>query len=191
MILYQIVATTSKRLFLSIHFALHWREELRDLGRFWLLFYFLPWKSYKIQTDQPRTELRFQILWKPKCIPSNDEHNCFLDEQYNSKIFLNPYMLWAWLQRLLCHSSTLMIGTLCPISTLNHQLTNLEQTHNRCLLHCERWTVKGRDCVSALHSFNEINYQSDEWTKHLLGWRVEWSLETRNNGWNCAVCDEL
>ena len=31
---------------------------------------------------------------KSKCIPSNDRHNCFIDEQqHNSKIFLNPYNL--------------------------------------------------------------------------------------------------
>ena len=27
---------------------------------------------------------------KSKCIPSNDRHNCFIDEQHNSNIFLNP-----------------------------------------------------------------------------------------------------
>ena len=31
---------------------------------------------------------------KSKCIPSNDRHNCFIDEQHNSNIFLNPYSLW-------------------------------------------------------------------------------------------------
>ena len=29
---------------------------------------------------------------KPKCIPSNDQHNCFVDEQHNFIIFLNPYI---------------------------------------------------------------------------------------------------
>ena len=31
---------------------------------------------------------------KPKCFPSNDQHNCFIDEQYNSNIFLNTYNFW-------------------------------------------------------------------------------------------------
>ena len=31
---------------------------------------------------------------KSNCIPSNDRHNCFIDEQQNSNIFLNPYNLW-------------------------------------------------------------------------------------------------
>ena len=28
---------------------------------------------------------------KPQCIPSNDQHNCFIDKQH---IFPNPYNLW-------------------------------------------------------------------------------------------------
>ena len=31
---------------------------------------------------------------KSKCIPSNDRHNCFIDEQHKSNIFMNPYNLW-------------------------------------------------------------------------------------------------
>ena len=68
----------------------------------------------------------------------------------------------TWFQQPLCYSILLMIDTLCPISTLNQQLNNLEQTHIRCSLHCEGWTVKGRDCASPLHSFNKITYQTDE-----------------------------
>ena len=74
----------------------------------------------------------------------------------------------TWFQQLLCHPNTLMIDTLCPFSTLNHQLTNLEQTLIQCFLHCERWTVKRRDYASALHFFREITYRTDEWTKQLL-----------------------
>ena len=32
---------------------------------------------------------------KSKCIPCNDRHNCFIDEQHNSNIFLNAYILWV------------------------------------------------------------------------------------------------
>ena len=31
---------------------------------------------------------------KSNCITSNDRHKCFIDEQHNSNIFLNPYNLW-------------------------------------------------------------------------------------------------
>ena len=44
--------------------------------------------------------------------------------------FWTRTIYWTWFQQLLCHSITLMIDTLCPINTLNQQLTNLEQTHN-------------------------------------------------------------
>ena len=49
-----------------------------------------------------------------------------------------------------------MIDTLCPISTLNQQLTNLEQNHVRCSLHCEGGTVKRGLRVSI--SFFQRNY---------------------------------
>ena len=74
----------------------------------------------------------------------------------------------TWFQQLLCYSTTSIIDALCPISTRNHQLTNLAQTHIRGSLHCERWTVKRRDYASVLHSFNGVTYQTDEWTKQLL-----------------------
>ena len=74
----------------------------------------------------------------------------------------------TWFQQPLCYSILLMIDTLCPISTINQQLNNLEQTNIRCSLHCEGWTVKGRDCSSVLHYFNELTYQTDVWTKQLL-----------------------
>ena len=105
---------------------------------------------------------------KPQCIPSNDQQSVL----WLSCIAL--ISLWTrtnygtWFQQHFCHSATLMIHTLCSISTLNQQLNNLEQTHIRCSLHYERWTVKGRDCASVLHSFKEITYRTDEWTKQLL-----------------------
>ena len=104
---------------------------------------------------------------KPQCIPSNDQHTCVVDEQHSSNIFLNPYKLWDMVPAA-PSSATRMIHTLCSISTLNQKLNNLERTFIRCSLHCERWTVKGRDCASALHSFKEITYRTDERTKQLL-----------------------
>ena len=100
----------------------------------------------------------------------------------------------TWLQQLLCHAATLMIHTICSISTLNQQLTNLVETHIRCRLHCERCTVKGRDCASVSHSFKEINYRTDEWTKQLLrlrSWVIsgnpqQW-MEFRHLWWTVSV----
>ena len=86
----------------------------------------------------------------------------------------------SWFQQLLCHSATRMIHALCSISTLKQKLNNLERTHIRCSLHCERWTVKGRDCASALQSFKEVTYRTDERTKQLLrlkSWVISGSQE--------------
>ena len=47
-------------------------------------------------------------------------------------------------------------------------ITDLEQTHIRCSLPCDGWTVKRKYCTSALHSFNEITYQTDDRTEQLL-----------------------
>ena len=88
----------------------------------------------------------------------------------------------TWFQQLLCHSATLMIHTLCSISTLNQQLNNLEQTQIRCSLNYERWTVKGRDCASALRSFKEITYRTDEWTKQLLSLN-SWVISASREQW--------
>ena len=88
----------------------------------------------------------------------------------------------TWFQQRLCHSTTLMIDTLCPISTLNQQLTNLEQTHIPCSLHCDGWTVKGRDFAWALHSFNEITYETDELTKQLLRLK-SWVISGNPDQW--------
>ena len=88
----------------------------------------------------------------------------------------------TWLQQLLCHSDTLIIHTLCPISALSQKLTNLEQTHIRCSLHCERWTVKGRDCALVLHSFKKNAYRMDKWTKQLLRLR-SWVMSGNQEQW--------
>ena len=87
-----------------------------------------------------------------------------------------------WFQQLLCHSTTLMIDTLCPISTFNQQLTNVEQTNIRCSLHCERWIVIRKDCASALHSFKEITYRTDEWTRQLLRLK-SWMISENPGQW--------
>ena len=36
----------------------------------------------------------FRSYENPKCVPDNNQHNCFIDEQHSSDIFLNPYVLW-------------------------------------------------------------------------------------------------
>ena len=121
-----------------------------------------PKTAMKIRQINREQNYIYRSCEKPKCIPSSDQHNCSFDKQHSSNIFLNPYNLWDVVQQLLCHSTTLMIDALCPISTLTQQFTNLEQTQILCSLHCEQCTVKEKDCTSALRSFKEITYRMDE-----------------------------
>ena len=177
------------------HCALHWWGGHLTLWRFWLWYYFLHWNSSKNQREINRKRNYIsRSCEKSKYVPSNDRHSCFIDAQHNYNIFLNPYNFWDMVPAALLSLNHTMIDTLCPISILNQQLTNLEETHIRCSLHYERWTVKGRDCASALHSFKEITYRTDEWTKQLLrlkswvisGSREQW-MELHRLWWTVIV----
>ena len=98
---------------------------------------------------------------KSKNIPSNDRYNCFIDEQHNANIFLNPYKWWGMVPAALI--SVNHTNDRYYISNHYHQpTTHQPRTDSYPVFHCEGRTVKGRDCASALHSFIEITYQTDE-----------------------------
>ena len=96
----------------------------------------------------------------------------------------------TWFHQLLCHSTTLTIETLCPISTLNQHFTYLEKTHVRCSFHCERWTVKGEMARQLCFLSKKLLTGRKNQRNSCQGWRVEWSLEARRNGFISAVFDE-
>ena len=121
---------------------------------------FYPATPTKIRQISRKRNCISRSCEKPKCIPGYDQHNCFIDKQHNLNVFLNPYNFWSMVTAALTSLNPLMIDTVCPISTLNQQLTNIQQTHIRCSLHYKRWTVKGKDCASTLHSFKKITYQT-------------------------------
>ena len=76
---------------------------------------------------------------KPQCNPSNGQQTCvFLMSSIDLISFWTRTNYGTWFQQLLCYSATLMIHTLCSISTLNQQLNTLEQTHIWYSLHYER-----------------------------------------------------
>ena len=54
---------------------------------------FLPETPTKIRQTNRERKYISRSCEKPHCIPSNDQHTCFVDEQHSSKIFLNPYNL--------------------------------------------------------------------------------------------------
>ena len=148
-------------------------------------FTFLPETPTKIRhINRDRNHIS-RSCEKPQCVPSNDQHTCSVDEQHSSNIFLNQYILWDMVPAALMslnHTNDIysMFNQYPQLTT--QQLNNLEQTHIRCSLHCERWTVKGGDCASVLHSFKEITYRTDEWTNQLLrlkSWVICGSPEQR------------
>ena len=56
---------------------------------------FYPETTTKIRQIMRERNYISRSCKKSKCIPSNDRHNCFVQEQHNSNIFLNPYNLWV------------------------------------------------------------------------------------------------
>ena len=55
---------------------------------------FFPETPTKIRQIKQERKYISRYIQKPQCIPSNDQHTCFVDEQHSSNIFLNPYILW-------------------------------------------------------------------------------------------------
>ena len=137
MILYQIVVRRSKSLCFDdvVHFID--KDDMVTYVDFDCGFTFFPETPTKIRQINRERNYISGSCDKPQCIPSNNQHTCSVDEQHISHTLLNRTNYGTWFQQVLCHSSTLMIHTLCSISNLNQQLNNLEQTHIRCSLHCE------------------------------------------------------
>ena len=100
---------------------------------------------------------------KPKCLPGNNQLNCSIDEHFISNIFLNPYNFWDMVPAALMSFShtndRYSMSNHHPQPTTHQPRTN---SYPVCSLHCERWTVKGRDCASALLSFKENTHRTDE-----------------------------
>ena len=191
LILYQIVVRMSKRLF---HLMTLYTSLTRRTWWLMQILIVVLRSSLKLRQKSDRlTENGITIphpVKNPNAFPATINILVLLMSSIALICFWTRTIYGTWFQQFLCHSTTLMIHTPCSINTLNEQLNKLEQTQNRCSLHCERWTVKARDCPSVLHSFKEITYRTDEWWNSCYGWRVEWSLEARSNGWSFTVCDE-
>ena len=76
----------------NVHFINE--EDIVTYGHFDCGFTFNPETPTKIrETNRERNHIS-RSCEKSNCIPSNDRHNCFIDEQHNSNILLNPYNLW-------------------------------------------------------------------------------------------------
>ena len=79
---------------------------------------------------------------KPKCIPSNDQHICSIDEPLTSIIFLKAFSLWD-----LDPPAFMSINHTTDRESISNQypkqqLTILEQTYTLCSFLCDQLTVK-------------------------------------------------
>ena len=180
-ILYQIVVQVWKRMFILM--TLYTSLTRRSWWLLWILIVALRSSLELLQKSDRSTENGITYpdpVKNPNAFPAMMNIPVLLMSSIALISFWTRTIYGTWFQQLLCHSATIMIHTLCSISTLKQQLNNIEQTHIRCSLHYERWKVKGRDCASALQSFKEITYRTDEWTKQLLrlkSWVISGSLE--------------
>ena len=93
--LYQIVARNSKKT-VSFDGIVHFNDEedIATYEDFDCGFNFYPETPTKIRDINRELNYIARSCDKSMCIPSNDRHNCFFDEQQNYKVFLKPYNLW-------------------------------------------------------------------------------------------------
>ena len=77
----------------NVHFIDY--EDIVTYEDFACGFTFNPESPTKIRQTNRERNYTSRSCKKAKCISSNDRHNCFVDEQHNSNIFLNPYNLWG------------------------------------------------------------------------------------------------
>ena len=170
MILYQIVARSSKRLFLSMTLCTSLlKRTSKTYEEFDCGITFYPKIPTKIrQTNRERNYIS-RPCEKSKCIPSNDRHNRFFHGQQNSSILLKRYILWdmdtAALMSLNHTNDRYSLSNQSPQQTTHQHRTNSYPVFSS-LRRMDSQT-KGLHSTSVLHSYNEITYQADEWTKQL------------------------
>ena len=170
MILYQIVVRLSKRLSVSFDDIVHLigEENIVTYVDFDCGITFYTETVTKIRQIK-REQNYISRSWEtPKCICGNNQPNCSIDEQHSSNTFLIPYNSWDMVPAAL----TLLNHTNHWYSMSNQYLQSAAHQPRTdsypVFFHCERWTVKERDCASASRSFEEITYRTGEWTRQLL-----------------------
>ena len=94
MILHQIVVRIAKKLFFYDFVHLIDDEDIVTYEDFDCGITFYPETPTKIRQFNRERNYISRSCEKPKCIPSNDQHNCSTDEQHCSNISLNSFIFW-------------------------------------------------------------------------------------------------
>ena len=146
MIFYQIVARISEKLYLSMTLCTSLMRTTSWPVKIWIKVLLSTLKLLQKPDRSIENGSTFtDPLKNPSAFPVTINITVLLMRSVSLISFWTCTIYGPWFQQLLCYSTTLMIDTLCLINPLNQQLTNLEQTHIRCSLHCEGWTVKLSD----------------------------------------------
>ena len=115
-----------------------------------------------------------------------------IDEQHNSKIFLNPYNLWdvvpAALMSLNINNDRYSMSNQYPQPTTHPARTD----SNPEFFSLRRMDSQRKGLRVSFAFFQQkIPTRPKSERNSCYGWRVEWSLEFRSDGWSSAICDEL
>ena len=96
-----------------------------------------------------------------KCIPSNDQSNYPIDEQHTSNTFLNPHNLGDMVP-----AALMSLNHTNDRDSMSHQYpqptTHQPRTDSYPVFSSLRTMDSKKDCASALLSFEEITYRTDE-----------------------------
>ena len=192
MILYQIVARISKTLFFWWHCALHWWEGHVTAEDFDCSFTFYPGTPTKTKEINRERNYISRSCEKSKCIASNDRYNCFIGEQHNSNIFLNPYRLWDMVPAALMslnHTNNTysmfnqypQLATQQPRTVSNPVFSSLGRMNNQ------------RKGLRVSFDFFQRNYLQDGRVNEIVATVEELSGLWKPGAiaWNSAACDEL
>ena len=153
---------------------------------------FLPETPTKIRQINRERNYISRSCEKPQCIPSNDQHVCLVDEQHSSNIFLTPYILWdmspAALTSLNHNNDRYSISNQYPQPTTHQPRTDSYPVFSS--LRTMNSKRKGLRVSFAFFQKKLLTGRTSE-RNSCYGWRVEWFLEARTNGWSSTFCDEL
>ena len=122
---------------------------------------------------------------KSKCLPSNDRHNCFMDEQHNSNIFLNPFNVWDMVPA--AFMSLNHTNDKYSMSNQYPQPTTHQPRTNSCPVFSSLRTMDSqRKGLSVSFAFCERNYLPDGRVNETVA-----TVEELSDVWKPGAMDEF
>ncbi len=135
---------------------------------------FLPETPTKIRQINRERNYNSISCEKPQCIPSNDQHTCFVDEQHSSNIFLNPYNLWDMVPAApmsLSHTN----DTYSMLNQYPQPTTQQSRADSDPVFSSLRTMISKRKVLRVSFAFFQRNYLPDERMNELVAKTEEFS----------------